>query len=298
MKQLFVGLLLLLCVIVQAQHQPPSPEQIRSTIAKLITDLGVPPEPVAKVENHFVTNGSDSIPIRMYEPVSGKRLPILYYVHGGGWVAGDLDTHDNICRYLANHLQAIVIAVHYRRPPEYKFPAAFDDSYTVLKWIDTHTNKLNGNGNLIVIGDSAGGQLVASLCLVNAKEKKPVPILAQVLINPGVNFSKGSVAYTTPPRFIDFYLNENDNTNDIRISPRLAENVRGVPPAIIVVGEHDKIRNDGEFYHQKLLNDGVKSLLYIQPNAGHLREHWCAADQIAKPAINFVVENLQQWLLK
>jgi acetyl esterase len=125
---------------------------------------------------------------------------------------------------------------------------------------------LNGNGKLVLVGDSAGGQLVGSLCMVNAAGKNPIPVVAQVLVNPALNLSKGSVSYTTYARFIDWYLNDTDNTRDIRISPALATSIKGVPPAIIVVGENDKIRNDGEVFHQKLLSAGIRSELYVQPS--------------------------------
>jgi acetyl esterase len=296
MKNLLLLPFLMVCTITNAQDKTPTPADIRFAIAKSITDLKVTPEPVAEVKNDFVTDGNDSIPIRIYQPASNKSLPVIYLVHGAAWIAGDLETHDNICRYLANHLQAVVVAVHYRRPPEHKFPAPFNDSYTVLKWIHSHKKQLNGNGKLVLVGDSAGGQLVGSLCLVNAAQKKPVPITAQVLVNPALDLSKGSDSYSTYPIFINWYLNEKDSASDLRISPALAANVKGVPQAIIVVGEKDKIRNDGEVYHQKLLNSGIRSALYVQPGIGHLAGRWCAGDDKAKPAMDFVVAELQRVL--
>lgn len=286
---------LILCMLI---HGQATPGDIRIAIAKSITDLKVTPEPVADVKNDVVVSGRDSIAIRIYQPVAKKILPVIYLVHGAGWVAGDLDTHDNACRYLANQLQAIVVAVNYRRAPEYKFPIPFDDSYLVLKWINANMKKIKGNGKLIIVGDSAGGQLAASICLVNAAEKKPVPILAQVLINPALNLSKGSVSYSTYPYFIDWYLHESDNTDDIRISPLLAKDFSKTPPAIIVVGEKDKIRNDGEEFNTKLLTAGINSSLYVQPAMGHLAGYFCAASKEAKPAIDFVVTKLKELYLK
>lgn len=294
MKKILLLPVLILSILSKAQDKTPTPDDIRLAIAKSITDLRVSPEPVAQVKNDVVVDGNDSIPIRIYQPASNKSLPIIYLVHGAAWIAGDLETHDNICRYLANHLQTVVVAVNYRRPPEHKFPTPFNDTYTVLKWIHSHKKQLNGNGKLVLVGDSAGGQLVGSLCLVNAVQKKPILITAQVLVNPALNLSKGSASYSTYSKFIDWYLNEMDNTSDIRISPALATNVKGVPQAIIVVGENDKIRNDGEVYHQKLLNSSIKSTLYVQPNVGHLAGRWCAGDDKAKPAMDFVIAELQR----
>ena len=296
MKNVLLLSFLCLSLLSQAQDKTPTPDEVRVAIAKSITNLHVAPEQVAVVRNDFVISNNDSIPIRVYQPVLGKPLPVIYLVHGAAWVAGDLDTHDNICRYLANHLQAVVVAVHYRRPPEHKFPAPFNDSYTVLKWINTNEKQLNGNGKLVLVGDSAGGQLVGSLCIFNAARKSPIPIIAQVLVNPALDLSKGSVSYTTYSKFIDWYLNDTDDSKDIRISPALAPNIKGVPPAIIVVGENDKIRNDGEVFHQKLLSSGIESKLYVQSNAGHLAGRWCAGDERAKPAMDFVVAELHRVL--
>jgi acetyl esterase len=158
--------------------------------------------------------------------------------------------------------------------------------------------KLKGNGKLILVGDSAGGQLVASICLVNAKENNPVPILVQVLVNPALNLSKGSVSYSTYPRFIDWLLNKSDSTDDIRISPLLAKDFSKTPPAIIVVGEKDEIRNDGEEFNSKLLTSGINSSLYVQPQSGHLAGHFCAVSEKAKPAMNFIVTKLKELYLK
>lgn len=278
------------CFFLQAQT---TQDTVRMAIAQSIADLKIAPEQVAEVKNDFVLSGSDSIAIRVYRPVLHKKLPVIYFVHGAGWVAGDLDTHDNACRYLANKLQAIVIAVNYRRAPEHKFPIPFDDCYLVLKWINAGMKKLNANGKLILMGDSAGGQLVASICLVNSKEEKPVPIAAQVLINPALNLTKGSVSYTTYPYFIDWYLHTNDNANDIKISPLLAKDFSKEPLAIIVVGEKDQIRNDGEAFNAKLLAAGIKSSLYVQPGTGHLAQHFCAVSEKAKPAMDFIVTKLK-----
>ncbi len=296
MKLKLIVLLSLVGPILWAQTNIPTPDEVRVIIAQSISDLNIAPEHVSIVKNDFIFNGKDSIGIRIYQPALDGNFPIVYYVHGAAWVAGDIDTHDNICRYLANSLQAVVISVDYRRPPEHKFPVPFDDSYFIFKWINEHMTELKGNGKLILIGDSAGGQLVASICVVNSLSENPVPILAEVLVNPALNLSKGSVSYKTYPFFIDWYLNDTDKSDDARISPLLAKNVSKVPPAIIVVCENDEIRNDGEEYHKKLTEEGIVSSLFVQPKTGHLGIHWCAADEIAKPAMDFVTNKLKEFL--
>lgn len=292
MKPILTSLLFFIFTLSFSQNRIPTPDEVRVSIAKSITDLNVNPEYVTSVENKLV----NSIPIRIYNPNPKKKLPVIYLVHGAVWVAGDLETHDNICRYLANHIEAIVVAVNYRRAPEHQFPAAFDDSYAVMKWINTNTEKLNTNGKLILIGDSAGGQLVASLCLTNASEQKPIPVTAQVLVDPALDLSKGSDSYSAYGFFIDWYLKETDNRNDLRISPLLAKDLTKVPKSIIVVAENDRIRDEGERFHQKLLNAGVNSVLYVQPNVGHLGADWCAGSKRAFPAMEFVVAEVMKVL--
>lgn len=285
----------LMCFLLQAQTRQ---DTVRMVISKSIADMKITPEPVTEIKNDFVLNGRDSIGIRIYRPVLNEKLPIVYLVHGGGWIAGDLDTHDNICRYFANHLNAVVVAVNYRRAPEHKFPVPFDDSYLVFKWIDANKKKLKGNGKLILIGGSAGGQLAASICMVNSLEKKPIPVLAQVLVYPALNLSKGSASYSTFTYFIDSYLNSTDNTDDVRISPLLAKDFSKAPPAIIVVGEKDKIKNDGEEYNNKLTQAGIASALFVQPNTGHVANHWSAAGGKAIPAMEYVVNKVKELYLK
>lgn len=292
MKQLLTSILCFIFTLSLAQNRMPAPDEVRVSIANSIKDLHVKPEQITLVENKLV----DSIPIRIYNPNPKKKLPIIYLVHGAVWVAGDLDTHDNICRYLANHAEAIVVAVNYRRAPEHKFPAAFDDCYAVMKWISSNTDKLNGNGKLVLIGDSAGGQLVGSLCLMNASEEKPIPITAQVLVDPALDLSKDSDSYSAYGFFIDWYLNKTDSTNDIRISPLLAKDFKKTPKAIVVVAENDRIRNEGERFHQKLLDAGVSSVLYVQPNVGHLGADWCAGSERAFPSMTFVIAELRNIL--
>jgi len=295
MKKWFTLLLLLIFSGTYAQDGMPSADEIRAMIAQSITDLNIAPEPVADVHEEWIIAGKDSIQVRIYKP-SKEKLPVLYHIHGGAMVAGDLQTHDNICRYLANHVNAIVVAVHYRRPPESKFPAAFDDSYTTLKWINANMKKLNGNGKLVILGDSAGGQLGAAVALANSKEKKPVKLLAQVLINPALSVAKDSDTYAAYPFMVEWYINPGDDRSDARLSPLLATDVSKVPPAIIVVCEKDELRKEGEAYHQKLQAAKISSTLFLQPETGHLGQLWCATAPEAQPAMDFVIAELKKVL--
>ena len=158
--------------------------------------------------------------------------------------------------------------------------------------------KFKNNNKLILLGDSAGGQLAAAVALANAKEKKPISIAAQVLINPALDVSKGSATYAAYPFMVEWYINKTDDPKDSRLSPLQAASVKGVPPALIVVCEIDELRSEGEAYHKKLTDAGIASKLYMQPNAGHLGGYWCAASDKAKPSMDFVVAELKRALKK
>ena len=292
-------MLAILCSYASFGQSNQKPEvEIREQIAAAVTSLQVSPEEIASITNRTITQGKDSINIRVYSPATTGDFPIVYYVHGGVWVAGDLNTHDNICRSLSKHLQAVVVAVDYRRPPEHKFPNAFNDCYTIFKWVASHSKELNGNGIIFVTGDSAGAQLVASLCQANQSESKKIPITAQILINPSTDLRKSSTSYKLYGEIIDWYLNEADNKNDFRISPLVGDNISGLPPAIIIVGEHDELRGEGEAYHQRLQSRNIKSFLFVHPSAGHLAAYWCAAHEVAMPALAFIVDTVRENFVK
>ena len=289
---------ILLATVVHVQSQDVlTPEKFRRDVSKRVADRVGTPYPVKDIANDFVINGNDSIPIRIYRPDAQGELPIIYNVHGAAFAAGDLETHDNICRYFTMALNAVVVAVDYRRAPENKFPAPLDDTYAVFKWINAHVRKLKGNGKLILLGDNAGANLIASVCLKNLQEKQPAKITVQVLVSPALDLRKTSVVYKTYPILIDWYLNEADERDNHYISPLLANQYSRLPPAIIVVGEKEEIRNDGETYHKKLRDAGIQSNLYIQPNMGHLSVRWFAADREAMPAMDYVVTSLKEFYL-
>lgn len=136
------------------------------------------------------------------------------------------------------------------------------------------------------------------MCLTDATESNPVPIFAQVLVNPALNLTKESSSYSAYSYFIKRYLDDANNAEDPRISPLLGKDFSNLPPAIIVVGENDRIRDEGEEYNSKLLKSGIHSSLYVQPKTGHLAHHYCAAGETAKPAIDFVIGKLAEMDLK
>lgn len=294
MKKMHWLLLATLAVTGTLFAQTPTPEQWRMGIAQAILNYKIPPASVGLVENLRVPATPDSIPIRIYWPAArGSNWPLIYHVHGGGWVAGDLDTHDNICRRLCRQANAVVVAVHYRRPPEHPYPATSDDVMRVLSWIEANRTRLSPTGPLILLGDSAGGNFVAAASLRNADAARPVPIAAQILINPALDIRPGSPTFKNYEQVIRWGMPDLTKTSDPYASPLVSTNLKAMPPTSIVVGELDELRPDGVQLDQKLRAAGVKSVLFEQQGVGHFGPLWCADHATVQPALAFVVEQIR-----
>jgi acetyl esterase len=236
---------------------------------RLMAQLPRPPqsEPVHEVTDHYFDGPAGPVPIRIYRPAEGL-LPVVVFFHGGGWVLCNLDTHDDLCRSLANGTGAVVVSVDYRQPPEHPFPAAVDDAYGALQWVAGHAHELGiDEDRLAVAGDSAGGNLAAAVCLM-ARHRSGSPIRFQLLIYPvlayafdtGSYFDKATGYFLTAEQmrwYWDQYLADPADGRNPYASPLLAEDLDGLPPAHIITGEHDPLRDEGEAYAGRLREAGV-----------------------------------------
>ena len=147
-------------------------------------------EDIYKVEDRLIKGFKNDIKLRIYIPSETKNLPALVYFHGGGWVVGNLDTHDALCRTLANEAKSIVISVDYSLAPEHKFPIAVEDSYLATKWVEDHAEELGIDKQFIAVGgDSAGGNLSAVVCYLSQIRNGPA-ISYQVLLYPSTGYGK------------------------------------------------------------------------------------------------------------
>ncbi|MBU6381406.1 MAG: alpha/beta hydrolase [Betaproteobacteria bacterium] len=215
------------------------------------------------------------IPLRAFRPSLAPKdaaLAVLVYFHGGGWVIGDLDTHDVLCRQLAREAQAVVVSVDYRMGPEYEFPAAVEDCWAATCWIAEHGSSLGmDSSRLAVGGDSAGGNLAAVISLM-AREQAPHPKLAfQLLIYPATEMDAGTESmrangegYLLTSRsmqwFVKQYFGDRANSADIktwRASPLLAASHAGLPPALVLTAGFDPLRDEGRMYADKLSAAGT-----------------------------------------
>jgi acetyl esterase len=229
------------------------------------------PPQIGAVRNVVAETPQGAIPLRVYRPAGvseATALPAYVYFHGGGWVIGDLETHDVLCRQLTAASGASVVSVDYRLAPEHKFPAAADDAWAATRWIVAHATDLGLDAaRLAVGGDSAGGNLAAVVALL-ARDAGGPAIRLQVLIYPVTDvlretrsyedFAEGYMLTRDSMRwFIAHYLKTRDDARDWRVSPLRAPSLAGLPPALIVTAGNDPLRDEGEMYAGRLRDAGV-----------------------------------------
>jgi acetyl esterase len=260
----------------QEAGRPPyesvSPVEARELYLKgrLVTNPE-PPE-LKSVQPLEIPSPAGIIPARIYTPLrlrqNGGLAPALVFFHGGGWVIGDLDSHDVVCRKLADDGQLVVIAVDYRLAPEHKFPAAIDDAIAATKWIALNARQLGIDAaRLSVGGDSAGGNL-ATVVAIDARDRDGPAIAGQVLIYPATDFAMTHPSHNEPETsillthsvirwFRDHYLNGAADVHDWRASPARARTLTGLPPAYVLTVGADPLRDEGDEYAQRLKEAGV-----------------------------------------
>jgi len=229
------------------------------------------PQPVAEVRNLAAPGPRQPIPLRLYRGMgmaAGGLLPGLVYYHGGGWAMGDLETHDGLCRQLANDAGVIVVAVDYRLAPEHKFPAGIEDAIAATEWIAANAAKLGIDASRLGAGgDSAGGNFAAVVCLT-ARDRGGPPIRFQLLIYPVTDhamtheshrrFSEGlPLTHTTMVWFRDLYLRGPADIDDWRASPLRAKSLKNLPPAYIMTAGFDPLCDEGADYARRLAEAGV-----------------------------------------
>ena len=245
-----------------------TPTQARDAYAKARIASTPIPKAVERAENIKIEGPNGSIPMRFYWPKNGgaKPLPLLVYFHGGGWLLGDLESHDGVCRHLANGGKCAVLAVDYRLAPENKFPAAVDDAFAATIWAVENASQLNITPDKIAVGgDSAGGNLAVVVCMMARDAGKP-KIHFQLLLYPALDFSFDtkshqdfangfSLTRSSLLWFRSHYLTSPADGSDFRASPLKAKSLAGLPPACILTAEYDPLRDEGEAYAARLAQE-------------------------------------------
>ena len=238
------------------------PVEARRLFAASTETFAVPTADLRSVENRSVPGDTADVPVRIYTPdveAGDNGLPVLVFLHGGGWVFGDLDTHDAMCRAFAHEAACLIVSVDYRLAPEHKFPAALDDCLTVLDWVAANAAEIGGDPARIAIGgDSAGGNLAAAACQV-ARDKGGPAIVFQLLIYPATDFTADMISprsnaagFGLSDVAIEWmrncYLNDPFDTTDPCASPAMAKDLSNLPPALIQTAEFDPLHDEGKAY--------------------------------------------------
>lgn len=232
------------------------------------------PGEVAEVRELSAPGPHGAIPLRLYRPLGTQRadvLPVLVYYHGGGWTIGDLDTHDTLCRELANLSGCAVVAVDYRMGPEHRFPAAVDDVLAATRWVRKEAGALGLDaGRLAVGGDSAGGNLAAVVAIA-ARDAGDLPIAFQLLIYPATDMRRVHPSHTsngqgyvltsdTIKYFHDHYITDPTHDLDWRASPLLHPDLSRLPPALVLTAGYDPLRDEGLDYARALTAAGNRAV--------------------------------------
>jgi acetyl esterase len=220
------------------------------------------PEPVAEIHDTTVPGPAGGIAVRIYRPEHDGRLPMLVYAHGGGFVFCDLDSHDALCRDIANRIPAVVVSVAYRLAPEHQWPTAAEDVYAVTQWAADSAEDLGGDARRVVVGgDSAGGNLAAVTALM-ARDRASHPLAAQVLIYPVIAADFDTESYrlfgtgfynpkTAMRWYWDQYVPVAADREHPYASPVRAD-LAGLPPAVVVIAGHDPLRDEGIAFAEAL----------------------------------------------
>ena len=271
--------------MMDAQPAPPleslDPVEARASRLEPMKMLGGQPEVLGRVEDVVIPGPGRDLPVRVYASGHGGLRPGLLYFHGGGFVFGNLDTHDAVCRALAKESGAVVISVDYRLAPEHKFPAGVEDSHAATVWAVANAERLGIDASCIAVGgDSAGGNL-AAVVAIRCRDAGGPALALQLLLYPVTDFS----TFETPSHrelaegyflnraamdwFSAQYLASEDQKRHPEVSPLLARDLTGLPPALVITAEFDPLRDEGEAYAQRLQQASVTVTMTRYPGMIH-----------------------------
>ena len=258
----------------------PPLEELRQQLITAVDMLDEPAPRLERKENISVPVSEGQIPARIYAATchNSGLLPVLAYFHGGGWVQGDIGTHDGLCSRLALWSGAMVVAFEYRLAPENKFPTAVNDCCNAYRWLREYGRKIGADESRVAVaGDSAGGNLATVVCQQTADTVMPT---FQVLIYPATNMIFDTISHRERsedefiPRdrldwYVKQYLTKDSDKDDPRASPLQNSDLTGQPPALIIFGGFDPLREDGRLYAERLSDAGVEVSVHEYPGQIH-----------------------------
>lgn len=284
-----------------------SVDQLRAAVvhfAAITPRLNVP---LAYISDRMIPGPAGDLPIRIYTPLGTAPHPVLVYFHGGGWVVGNLDTQDMICRGLAHGAGCIVVSVDYRLAPEHRFPAAVDDSFAATLWVRAHAAELGADADRIAVGGDSAGAVLAGAVALRARAVTGLRLRGQLLFYGSMNFPSAPV-----PSMVEFadgpiltaddvdyfwsqYLGDPDvDQHDPDASPIRAADHSGLPPAFIGTAEIDPTRDAAEAYGPVLTRAGVPVELKRYPGMPHGFMSWLGMIDMAQIAADDACAWLRQ----
>jgi len=264
----------------QSPHEADLQKMRAAANSRMLSGLVFRHVSIANIENRSIPGREGAVPIRIYRPLPATSLPIIVYFHGGGWVFGGLDGHDAVCRRLAVENGAVVVSVEYRLAPEHKYPMAVHDAYDATCWTASHASELGADPDkLVVMGDSAGGNLAAVVSLMSRDLNTP-RIAFQVLLYPSVDLvgvHPSKELYDDTPLlnrqamiyYRDQSIGQPADLEASYASPLLASDVSQLPPALILTAEYDPLRDEGKAYADRLREAGNEVSYFCYPGMVH-----------------------------
>ena len=288
--------------VAQARTQPGPGDAVRALLVK--EGKSTAPEAVGSVVETSFAGPAGTVPVTIYSPAGNGPFPVALFIHGGGWVIGNRQAYDASARALTNAAGTIVVSTSYRQAPENRFSAAHDDTYAAYLWVRANARQFNGDPNRVaVVGESAGGNMAASITLRARAQNVPLPV-HQVLIYPVTNY-----AFDTPSQqgnqsaaplstkglawFYERYLSSPaDGANTV--FSVLRADLRGLPSATVITADIDPLRSEGAAYAQGLVNAGVRVNFHNYPGVTHEFFGMGAVLDDAKQAVSQAAQGLRQ----
>ena len=300
-----------LIINLSAAKRPPISELTVADVRAgylLMAQFAGPPQAVARISERTIEGPEGrAIGLRIYDPIVGAKsgaIPLVVFFHGGGFVIGDLDSHDAPCRALANGAQAVVVSVHYALAPESRLPAGAHDAVAATRWVAAHRAELAGRQcRLVVAGDSAGGCLSAVVCQ-QVRGDADVPIAHQVLIYPGTDATMSSASIAQMANqyplanqdlqwFQSHYLKPGQDRRDPWLSPLHAADLSGLPPATVITCEFDPLRDEGKAYADAMRAAGVKVTYRCFEGLIHGAFQMAGVLEGGQAVLDYVVESIR-----
>ncbi len=293
-------------LLVESGSAPRRPEVLLAELRESVKQTAVVPdstrEPIAQIENLMIPGPAGNLPVRLYTPKGIGPFPVLMFFQKS-WCAGNLDTHEMMCRSLCCGAACLVMTVDYRLAPEYPFPAALEDCYSATSWVVENATKLQGDPLRIAVGGESGGANFAAAIALMSRDRGGPMLTFQLLINPAADFRVTTDSWKDYDGYMmnmgefiivrDFYARIEEDRLNPYAAPSLASNLQALPPALIITAECDPLRDGGELYGQRLLEAGVPTTVTRYGGMVHSFMHLGALIPQANQALDEVIHALR-----